>query len=492
MRRLPAARSGRLGTRAAFCALVLALATGGLGVADTSRRVGALLSAAGERCRPGDRPETGLQGAVPVADQLSGRSIRGYWCNLRPVATTDLGGLGGDTQMTWYGDCAYRVVTGGDAPSDGVAVIDVAVPAEPELVGVVRERAWRGRGGVLGVHEGIHASASRGILVVPIGTTLSVYDVSHDCRHPRLVSNYDFGYPSEPLKGPEFFGAGIHSGQLSPDGTLYYATDIGNGAVSPTGPCLTIVDLADLTRPRLVMRWGSEFPCHDLDLNFDGTRAYVGFYASLAGHPAAVVGAFTPVVGPAHLLSGLRILDTTEVQERRPRPRIRILGELTGGRQHTETFTRIGGRSYVIAAEEGFCPGGNGRIVDVTDEGNPVAVSEITLGVNQLPQCIAAQVETDAAPDVLLYMSHYISVDDPNDARLAFFSWYSSGLRVFDISNPRRPVEVAYYNPAVGPGAGRSHDSTTTYPRYVPGTGHVWVGSAVNALSIVELDPSLR
>jgi hypothetical protein len=112
--------------------------------------------------------------------------------------------------------------------------------------------------------------------------------------------------------------------------------------------------------------------------------------------------------------------------------------------------------------------------------------------VNRLPACIAAQVETDAAPDVLLYMSHYISVDDPADARLAFYSWYSSGLRVFDISNPRRPVEVAYYNPAVGGGAGRSHDSTTTYPRYLPETGHVWIGSAVNVFSVVELDPSLR
>jgi hypothetical protein len=89
-------------------------------------------------------------------------------------------------------------------------------------------------------------------------------------------------------------------------------------------------------------------------------------------------------------------------------------------------------------------------------------------------------------------MSHYISVDDPAAASLAFISWYSSGLRVFDVRDPTHPVEVAYFNPAVGADSGRSHDSTTAYPRYRSETGEVWIGSGVNALSILELDASLR
>jgi hypothetical protein len=430
-----------------------------------------------------------MSGAVPLADQLSGRSRLGYSCNLSLVAATDLGS-GGDTQMTWNQDCVYRSVPAGGG--DGIAVVDVSDPAHPRLVRVLQEPEWQGRGGVLGIHEGIHASAARGILVIPVGTMLTTYDVSEDCTAPRLLSHFDFGFPAEPFKGPAFQGAGIHSGQLSPDGTFYYATDIGNGALSPTGPCLTIVDLLDVAHPKLVMRWGDEFPCHDLDFNADGTRAYLGFYASMVGHPSAVVGAFTPVVQPSHLLSGLRIVDTSEVQARVANPEIRILGELTGGRQHTETFTRIGGRSYVVAAEEGFCPGGNARIVDVTDDAHPVAVSELTLGVNTLPGCLIAQADREGGRNLLLYMTHYISVDDPADAKLAFISWYSAGLRVFDISDPSHPVEVAYYNPGVGDASDRSHDSTTTYPRYIPETGQVWVGSGVNALSILSLDPALR
>ena len=65
-------------------------------------------TADGVPCAPGSSPETGVQGQVPLADQLSGRSQLGYSCNLRVVGGNDLGGRGGDTQMTWYGDCAYR------------------------------------------------------------------------------------------------------------------------------------------------------------------------------------------------------------------------------------------------------------------------------------------------------------------------------------------------------------------------------------------------
>ena|SRR5688572_27155631 len=89
-------------------------------------------------------------------------------------------------------------------------------------------------------------------------------------------------------------------------------------------------------------------------------------------------------------------------------------------------------------------------------------------------------------------MSHYVGVDDPNDASLLFVTWYASGLRVFDIRDPRHPREVAYYNPPVGEGASRTHDWSTTHPRYDPRTGQVWFGSKVNGFNVVELHPSLR
>ena len=442
------------------------------------------------KCGPGDRPESGLQGQVPIADQLSGRSRQGYTCNIRGVAVNDINGRGGDTQMTWAGRCAYRVIPARDGKPEGVAVLDVRDPRRPRLARILAEPAWASRGGVLKIHEGISANERRGILVVPVGTMLSIYDIRRDCSAPRLVSSFEFDLPDDTVKRLPGFDDGIHSGKISPDGTFYYATDIGNGAVSLSGPCLTVIDLANLTRPQLVTRWGAEFPCHDLSFNADGTRAYVGYYAGNVGHPSAVVGAFTPAVAAAHAVSGLKILDTSAVQRRAKNPSIEVVSELNGGRQHTETVTRIGNRTYVIAGEEGFCPGGNGRIVDITDERKPVQVAEIPLAVNSPENCAVAR--ADRENELLLYMSHYISVDNPDNASLVFFTWYSSGLRVFDVRDPRNPREVAYYNPPVGEGAAASHDSSTTYPRYLPATGQIWFGSGVNGFNVVELAPRLR
>jgi hypothetical protein len=238
-----------------------------------------------------------------------------------------------------------------------------------------------------------------------------------------------------------------------------------------------------------VTRFQPDTPCHDLSLSPDGRTAYVGYYDPTYGHPSAVVGAFTPTAS-SHPFSGLQIVDTTQVQAHRPSPRLAVLSKLTGGRQHTETVTRIHGRTYVIAGEEAVCPGGNGRIVDVTDPRHPVQVAELPLQINQLRNC--ALFRADTTNDLLLYMSHYISVDDPSNASLVFVTWYSSGLRVFDVRDPRHPREVAYLNPAVGAESNVAHDSATTYIRYLPKTGQVWFGTGVRGFVVAELAPALR
>lgn len=460
--------------------------------ADGTTRLGRPDRAGPATCGVDDRPETGVSGQVPLADQLTGESKEGTSCNLRWVG--GYRGTPGDTQMTWLGDCAYRVVPGSaiGRASDGVAVLDVRDPSAPKLVTTLVERQWAGQGGVLNVHEGIHASEASGLLVVPAGRFVSTYDVRTDCRHPRLLSTFDVGVGTDPISQAGL-GSGFHSGQLSPDGTFFYGTTTGvEGFIAPFGPCLTVVDLQDPRHPTVATRWGAGFPCHDLGFDPSGDRAYVGTYAPVVGHPAAVVGAFTPVGLPAKALTGLTIVDVTQIKHREPGGQIVAVGRLGGGDQHTETFARIGGKPYVIGAEEATCPNGNGRIVDVSDPAKPKQVSKITLGVNEPRGCAATVLEGERQSNLLLYTSHYVSVDDPEDATLAFFSWYASGLRVFDIRDPEHPVEVAYFNPPVGATSDRLHDSTTTYPRYVPETGQIWVGSDVNAFWVVELAPHLR
>src|SRR4051794_7079379 len=276
------------------------------------------------QCDQGDLRETGIQGDVPIADQLSGRSKQGYACNIRSVSHEDFGGLGGDIQLTWSGDCAYLVVPKGDAQSDGVGVVRIdhtTGQPVPGTMQVIRLPQWAGKGGTLGIHEGIHANDVAHVLVVPIGTMISVFDISQDCANPvHSFDMVDDSPDADPTHSDTAGAAGIHSGQLSPDGTLYFATDIGNGAVAPNGPCLTIFDLSG-GEHGAITHWGDDFPCHDLDISPDGTRAYLGYYGATVGHPAAVVGAFTPV-GASHEVSGLRIADISQVTSRQPNPQI--------------------------------------------------------------------------------------------------------------------------------------------------------------------------
>src|SRR3712207_1259251 len=57
------------------------------------------------KCGPGSKPETGLQGQVPMVDQISGRSMEGYRCNLELVGQYT--GDGGAIMMAWHRNCAY-------------------------------------------------------------------------------------------------------------------------------------------------------------------------------------------------------------------------------------------------------------------------------------------------------------------------------------------------------------------------------------------------
>jgi hypothetical protein len=56
------------------------------------------------------------------------------------------------------------------------------------------------------------------------------------------------------------------------------------------------------------------------------------------------------------------------------------------------------------------------------------------------------------------YGSHYCSVDNRENATALACGYFNSGIRVFDIRNPERPKEIAYYNPPATTGLdGSSH-----------------------------------
>src|SRR4051812_29925187 len=86
-------------------------------------RAGAVAST---RCGSLDLPETGLQGEVPLVDQVSGRAMRGYNCGLAVVGHVALAGA--SANMAWAGHCAFVATAG-----TGINVIDVSDPVHPKV-----------------------------------------------------------------------------------------------------------------------------------------------------------------------------------------------------------------------------------------------------------------------------------------------------------------------------------------------------------------------
>src|SRR5262249_29960622 len=110
------------------------------------------------------------------------------------------------------------------------------------------------------------------------------------------------------------------------------------------------------------------------------------------------------------------------------------------------------------------------------------------------------------------YSSHYCNVDSVNNPTMVACSYRHAGLRVFDIRNPYRPREIAYYKPpamrtAFLPGSNywtatrdRTVDHTASLVRFrkVPADEthgrqmEIWFASADNSFQIVRFSDDIR
>lgn len=442
-------------------------------------------------CGPGARPEPGLQGQVPKAAQDSGHSKLGYRCNVKLVGQNDIRGRGANFQLGWYRDCAYVGSVGGrefqpaDA-LDGIAVIDVADPRRPQLAGLVRSPVGFSQ------HEGVEVNQKRGMLVTLTqglnAQYVEVYDVSRDCRKPQFKGRFDGG-------GPLYHGL-----RVSPDGMTVYASDYTGGAF---GQVLHVIDVSDMSNPRLLKRWdpleevpADHYGIHDLEVSADGTRAYLG-----AVHFSATQGSLVSG-GPSNTGPSMVTLDTTDIQRRKPNPDLKIVSEIGFPNfGHTEQRGRIDGRPYIFSSGETpivgakNCPWAWGNVIDVSDERRPRAVAEIKLEVNEESNC------GRVGPDNAVYSIHYGGVDDPERTTKVFYTYYTGGLRVFDVRDPAHPREIAYYHPpppqttvhtpSSGGAAGDSHtpgwDSATSDVRYVPEKRQLWFVSIAGGFQVLQL-----
>ena len=459
-------------------------------------------------CGALDLPETGIQGAVPRADQESGRAELGYNCGLALVghATLDADGRdpSGNGNMAWAGDCAYVAGSGAlfgppsPGPGDGVAVVDVSDPANPVHVRTLRSP------GSLATMETLHAveTGDRSVLVVGQygnqsggNKPMDVYDVSN-CAEPLLLETFTW---------PE----NIHNITISGNGRYVFATQplqaadldplfdgdpatgalyLGNLENAIAGPPVAVGPTADLddALPTAVREaTHGTYSSHEAWPGDDGTRLYLG--------------------GQLPMFETFTIVDIGEWLARdaagKPAGPTHVISQ-TSGRGHSVRTATIGGRPYVLHSEESvFGPAwgclpetlnpvagaAQPWLTDITDPAAPVLVSQFGLEINDPENC-ATQMDAGLNDSV-----HYHDVDDPADTTFVMASMWNAGLRVFDVRDPSQPTEVAYFNPGdLAPGADVELDHAWAHVRWRPETGQMWLATSGGGFWVLELEPQVR
>lgn len=388
-------------------------------------------------CGPGSLPETALQGEVPLADRQSGRNRQGYRCNLELVGQYQ--GAGASVVSPAYDHCAYMSTSGALIdplqlldPSPGVVVVDATNPELPK-----KSANLTGPAMGVGTWESLKVNRTRKLLGgAAVGAEVGVgffdvYDIS-DCAHPvhlNVIPNTSIELPDN------LFG---HEGNWSPDGKTYWSA--GN-AVS----LLTAIDVSNPQSPQILYAGmegsGSN---HGVELSADGNTMYLS----------------TCFPG------GVTILDVSDIQKRVASPQIRQIGSVSWNSgscgQHALPVS-WGGKPYLIAPDEFSSEGVH--IIDIADPTKPKIVNQIQLEI-QLPENVNARAADVAGDGIFGYESHYCSVDRESDPTALACGYFQSGVRVFNVANPLRISEIAYFNPPAQTGKGLALQHSL----------HAWIG----------------
>lgn len=347
-------------------------------------------------CRTGDPGETGVQGL--------GTDVR---CNIDIVGQVPVEHF---LSLAWHEKCAY--VNG----QTGTTVVDVADPTKPTVVTRLTTTGMQSNWESMKVHSG------RGLLVgyQSNGPVLDVYDVSQDCKAPVFRKSYNLA------------GSSGHSGNFSNDGTIYYASSLYTSQVFA-------VDLTDPANPQTI---SSAFDrgTHDLNVGKNGTRGYFVFSQLLQ---------FT--------IGSLAIMDLSQVQARAANAKGTLIKEITwpdGAASQYPIPVTYRGQDYLIMTDElgsGNCADptkpqyGYARIFDISDETNPTLVSKVKTQAQDPAFC---QQSVAQAGGLFGVGTHYCNVDRQEDPRILSCGLWSAGVRLYDIRNPWRPKEIAYFNTA--------------------------------------------
>jgi hypothetical protein len=366
------------------------------------------------------------------------------------VGHSPINSRGMNSALAIHGDYAYvGSRSDGGAPKGGIAVIDISDPAAPEVVHTVgppdegepglssRElRVWPDQGLLIVLRfacEGPQSCADYGA-----PSSYRFYDIrGENAARPRLVATY------EPSRVPhEFF---LWADPRRPGRALLYMSTL----TAKGGDDLLVTDISRARDGVFeeVTSWaagildddGSEIDLHSLSIAPDGRRGYL-----------------------AHLGAGFMVVDTSDLAEARPQPRVRTLTPVASraqwGKPGAHSALPLPGRPWALVTDEVYgstlgvapalgvsvaigCPWGWTRLVDVSDPARPRVGGEFKVSpYNDRDYCTE---ERRLQSEQATFSSHNPTVTHD----LAFITWHSAGLQAVDLSDPAGPHAAGEFRP---------------------------------------------
>jgi hypothetical protein len=322
--------------------------------------------------------------------------------------------------------------------------------------------------------ESLRVNAKRKLLVadhwslLPINTSLNnyldIYDVSQDCGRPRLISSTNMA----PANG--------HEGWFSPDGMTYYMSSTGPDDTPTTHP----VDISDPAHPKLLASWTFPSQTHRGSTTEDGTRTYI-------------------CQQNAPPKDQLLIVDTSDIAARRPDPKAHLLAQVPlednqwcqaayrvtyGGKPFLIQYGERSGAADCSRSKDGWASFGYPRIFDLADERHPKLVSSMLLEVDLPEHC--KEVTGEGAFNGLGYSVHHCSPDRLYDPTILACDYFGAGMRVTDIRNPSKPVEIGYFNPATTAVVG-----TGARPVIHSESGEIWFTNDMQGFFVVRFEDGI-
>lgn len=451
------------------------------------------------KCQPGDKPDTQLQGQIPIADRASGRAAEGYFCNLRVIGTHEGRAF---ASFDSYENCLYMsdqtwaqsaVHSGklGTGAGPGLRVLDMTKSEHPVQTDVLTSPIAKAP------DESLAVNARRGLLVMNStgDTEIDVYDLKVDCKRPRLVGTFDMA----PATG--------HAGWFSPDGMTYWMTS----SIIPKAENIFPIDLTDPAKPKLQARWETKSGTfgHNGWTSDDSKTAYACQAAATNGADNKILAFRAPETGKPGGSTGQHLISSFHLE---------------GMTCQDAKAVSYNGKPYLIANSEyaltrgplwkgpskcgvsgGVANFGTPQIYDISDIKQPKTVRHLMLEVDDPKNCqqtaIDGDMTTDSQTPGEVYDTHFCRPDRLRNPTILACARFYSGLQVYDIRDPRRPKELAYYRPgALGQSALQnpswganpaSLEDCFAPPIVRAEKGEIWFGCYFSGLRVVKFPKSV-